>query len=47
MAQGNVGININIDTSQAKSQVNDLSRTIADLNTHMNQAAEAKDWTSV
>jgi hypothetical protein len=47
MAQGQVGLRFNIDTSQAKTQVSDLSRTIADLNEKIREATEAGDWKSV
>jgi len=47
MAQGNVGLRFNIDTSQAKTQVADLSRTIADLNAQIKQATEEEDWKAV
>jgi len=44
---GNIGIRINIDTGQAKGQVESLSRTITDLNKQLEAASEAKDWKSV
>jgi hypothetical protein len=47
MGQSNVGIRLSIDAAQAKGQVEDLSRVIADLNKQMKEAAEAKDWKSV
>ncbi|MDR0475752.1 MAG: hypothetical protein LBH43_19040 [Treponema sp.] len=47
MPQSNVGIRINIDAGQARGQVEDLSRTIADLNAQLRDAAAARDWQSV
>jgi len=47
MAQSNLGIRINLDAAQAKGQVEDLSRVIADLNEKINQASKAKDWKSI
>jgi len=47
MPQSNVGIRINIDTGQARSQVQDLSSTIADLNRELRGAVNAQDWQSV
>ncbi|MCL2174479.1 MAG: hypothetical protein FWB73_00390 [Treponema sp.] len=47
MAQSNIGIKFNVDVSQGKSQVNDLSNTIADLNNKIVQATNAGDWRAV
>ncbi|MCL1955250.1 MAG: hypothetical protein FWF68_04360 [Spirochaetes bacterium] len=51
MAQGTVGLRFNIDTSQAKTQVEDLSKTISTLNDEIRKATEEAtktgDWTSV
>jgi len=47
MPQTNLGINININTSQAVGQVQDLSDTIADLNREIRNVASAGDWQSV
>jgi hypothetical protein len=47
MPQGNIGLRFNIDTSQARTQVEDLSRTIAGLNEQIRQATEEGDWRAV
>jgi hypothetical protein len=47
MAQGNIGLRFNIDVSQAKPQVEDLSKTVAGLNEQIREATEKKDWDSV
>jgi hypothetical protein len=47
MGNGNVGLRFNVDVSQAKSQVNDFSKVVADLNEELKKAAEDKDWKSV
>ena len=47
MPQGTVGLRFNIDTSQARAQVDDLSRTIAGLNEEIRQATEEEDWRAV
>jgi len=46
MGQSNVGIRLSIDAAQAKGQVDDLSRAIADLNKQMKEAQKAGDWES-
>ena len=47
MPQSNLGIQIKLDTGQAKGQADDLSRAISDLNKQLKEAAEPKDWKSV
>ena len=47
MAQGTVGLRFNIDVSQAKGQVEGLSKTITGLNDQIAKATEAGDWRSV
>lgn len=47
MGNGNVGLRFNVDVSQAKGQVGDLSKVVADLNEELKKATEEKDWKSV
>jgi len=47
MGQSNIGIRFNIDVSQAKGQVDELSKTVSGLKDQIAQATKAGDWKSV
>ena len=47
MAQSNVGVRLTVDAGQAKGQVEDLSRTVKDLNEQIAEAKEAGDFKSM
>jgi hypothetical protein len=47
MAQSNIGIRFNVDVSQAKGQVDELSKTVADLTEKIAKAREVGDWKEV
>jgi len=47
MAQSNIGIRFNVDVSQARSQVSDLSTTVANLKQEIVKATNAGDWKQV
>ena len=47
MSQSNIGIRFNVDVSQAKSQVSDLSATVANLHQEIAKATKAGDWKQV
>ena len=47
MAQGSVGIRFSVDVSQAKTQVEDLSKTVAGLKEQIVKATKEEDWKTV
>jgi len=47
MGQNNIGLRFSVDVSQAKGQVEELSKTIAGLKEQIAQATKASDWKTV